>query len=222
LKGLALTEDGLRELAIAARVSASDLLSAARVLNREGHLALARAVFLMALQEVGKVVLCLEGLFGSMTPSDVLDAWDIHREKLSRGHQFALLHVADRPVTTDLAEWLTRVVETDLAGKVQALYVDPSPRGRCDAGCCRAIAGGQAPGLRAAPPAPSSAVPAVAQRSTVLSGRSSSAVLTLARSDSPQPLLAQWPHAKMPWPGVRTLSGSKRAFASVKSFHSVP
>jgi len=129
LKGLALTEDGLRGLAIAARANASGLLSAARVLCHEGHLALARAISLMALEELGKVVLCLEGLFGSMTPSDVLDAWDIHREKLSRGHQFALLHVADHPVTTDLAEWLTRVVETDLAGKLQALYVDPSPAG---------------------------------------------------------------------------------------------
>ncbi len=64
-----------------------------------------------------------------ITPSDVLDAWDNHREKLSHGHQFALLYVAAHPVTTDVAEWLTRAVESDLAGRLLTLYVDPSPSG---------------------------------------------------------------------------------------------
>ena len=107
LKGLALTEDDLRDLAIAARMNASTSWRQLACYAVMGHLALARTISLMALEELGKLVLSPRRVVRLITPSDVLDAWDNHREKLSRGHQFALLYVAAHPVTTDVAEWLT-------------------------------------------------------------------------------------------------------------------
>jgi len=128
LRDIVLDDEKLCELAVAARLNALNLLTDSSVLLEAHRYGRAHALAVLALEELGKVTLCLEGLFGSMSNRQVLAAWGNHFEKLMRGHQLALLY-ADYYPAKDVVDRLREAVRSDAAVKLQGFYVDPTPSG---------------------------------------------------------------------------------------------
>jgi AbiV family abortive infection protein len=128
-KDLKLDEERLAELAITTRANAVEMIADARLMLDAGRHARAHALAVLALEEAGKVCLCLAGLLRITTSTEILESWDSHVDKLTQSHLLALLYARSYPVTRDVVHELDTAVRSDAALRLRGLYVDPTTDG---------------------------------------------------------------------------------------------
>ncbi|MGH8951946.1 MAG: AbiV family abortive infection protein [Acidimicrobiia bacterium] len=128
-KCIALDDETLSELAVKVRANAVEMITDARLMLDAGRHGRAHALGVLALEEAGKICLCLAGLIGIMTPTEILKSWDSHVDKLTQSHLLALLYADSYPVTTNVVQELDAAVRSDAALRLRGLYVDPTTDG---------------------------------------------------------------------------------------------
>jgi len=112
-----LTNDQLKEVALAAGENAVSLISDARFLLDADRFPRAYALSVLALEELGKVELCGEMLASELEEKDLRRAWSHHTPKLWRAQFPATLcaNTVDRVFANPI---------TDHAARLRGLYVD--------------------------------------------------------------------------------------------------
>jgi AbiV family abortive infection protein len=110
----------LRQLAQAAVQNATDLAADARLLLDAGRFPRAHALATLALEELGKVVLCKEVLAGRLDDKSFRREWPNHPSKLDRSRLLAVL-------SAPTVERVFATAEDDSETKLRGLYVDLNP-----------------------------------------------------------------------------------------------